>query len=475
MVAGIAFFPEWKWIVVSQADVEDYYDAILAMKIQTVFIAAMAILAGVCIAYFFGLSVSRPVHTLLGALKCVAEGDFTQAAGIKSRIREMNSMSEQVDSMIAKLSGTVHLAEKVAQGDLTVQVNQLSDRDALGHALKTMVAKLSGMLSEIAMSAGNVSAGAEQMNATSQAMSQGATEQAGSLEEITSSMNEITSQVRQNAEHAAQANRLADEARASAEQGNGQVSEMVASMKGISESSRNISRIIKVIDEIAFQTNLLALNAAVEAARAGRHGKGFAVVAEEVRSLAARSAQAAKETSEMIEEAVRKIESGTSMADRTAAALQEIVHAARKVTGLVGEIAAASSEQSHGVAQISQGLGQIDQVTQQNTAHAEESASAAEELASQSMILQQYVSMFKVTEAQMKRPRQADTAERATGRMLEPMMHHAGLLKNMTAVVDGHGNGNGNGNGKTGWGGLMQTDAVPPPVIQLDDQDFGKY
>jgi methyl-accepting chemotaxis protein len=229
-------------------------------------------------------------------------------------------------------------------------------------------------------------------------MSQGATEQASSLEEITSSINEIAAQTRQNAENASLANRLAGEARESAEKGNGQMSQMVGAMQEINASSQSISKIIKVIDEIAFQTNLLALNAAVEAARAGRHGKGFAVVAEEVRSLAARSAKAARETAEMIEGSAKKVEGGMHIASLTAEALKQIVAAAARVSDLVAEIAASSNEQAQGVAQISTGLGQIDQVTQQNTAHAEESASAAEELSSQSIMMLQLIGTFKLTE-----------------------------------------------------------------------------
>jgi methyl-accepting chemotaxis protein len=229
-------------------------------------------------------------------------------------------------------------------------------------------------------------------------VSNGAAHQASSLEEISSSMNEITSQTRHNAENASQANRLAMDAKSLAEHGNTQMHQMVSAMKNINESSRNISRIIKVIDEIAFQTNLLALNAAVEAARAGKHGKGFAVVAEEVRNLAARSAKAAKETSEMIESSVRRVEEGAGIADKTAQALNEIVTAASKLTDLVNEIAAASNEQAQGVTQILAGLGQVDQVTQQNTAHAEQSAAAAQELSSQARALQEQVSLFTVSD-----------------------------------------------------------------------------
>lgn len=357
----------------------------------------LAIVLSQIIGYFFLRAIRRPVAKAVRMAEDVSIGDLETSIDVQQK-DEIGALADTMKTMVGNLKGLVVLAEKIAQGDLSVRVKPLSDRDSLGHALKAMVAKLSGIMAEINAAANNVAAGAGQMTATSQAMSQNATEQASSLEEISSSMNEIAAQTRRNAENATQANRLSGDAKALAEKGNAQVARMVSAMKEINDSGSNISRIIKVIDEIAFQTNLLALNAAVEAARAGRHGKGFAVVAEEVRSLAARSAKAAKETEGLIEDSVKKVAGGTDLADQTAEALQEIVAASAKVTDLVAEIAAASSEQAQGVSQITSGLGHVDQVTQQNTAHAEQSAAAAQELSSQARLLQELVSTFKLSD-----------------------------------------------------------------------------
>ncbi len=357
-------------------------------------------LCALALYWFMNRAVTRPLDKAVFFTKQVAEGDLTGNLAVEQQ-DEIGMLAGAMNKMAGNMRELAQAAEKIAGGDLTVHVAALSDRDTLGHALKRMVEKLSSIIVEINISAQSVLSGAEQLSASSQAMSQGATEQASSLEEISSSMNEIASQTRQNSENATLASRLAGESRQSAEKGDVQTQDMVVAMNEISAASRNISKIIKIIDEIAFQTNLLALNAAVEAARAGRHGKGFAVVAEEVRNLAARSAKAAKETEGMIEGAVKKIEEGTLMAGRTAEALQEIVGAAGKVTDLVAEIAAASNEQAQGVLQITKGLGHVDQVTQQNTSLAEQSASAAQELTGQAQALQGLVSTFKVDELVM--------------------------------------------------------------------------
>jgi methyl-accepting chemotaxis protein len=263
-------------------------------------------------------------------------------------------------------------------------------------SLNTIIDSLNSVIDEINTASEQVHIGASQVSDSSQILSQGATQQASAVEELNASISDIAVQTKENADNANEAKALAFKVKENAESGNKHMSEMLNSMSAINESSANISKIIKVIDEIAFQTNILALNAAVEAARAGQHGKGFAVVAEEVRNLAARSANAAKETTDLIEGSIKKTETGTEIANNTAKALYEIVDGVSKAATLVAEIAASSQEQANGIAQINVGIEQVSQVVQTNSATAEESAASSEELSSQADLLKQAVGNFKL-------------------------------------------------------------------------------
>ncbi len=257
---------------------------------------------------------------------------------------------------------------------------------------------LGSIMEQIQTTGEEIASGASKVSFFSQNLFLGATEQASALEQITASVAEMSSRTKENAEHAAQANQITLQAREAAEKGNAQMGQMIKAMTEINQGGRDILKIIKVIDEIAFQTNLLALNAAVEAARAGQHGRGFAVVAEEVRNLAVRCAKAAQETAKLIEGSVQKTENGAQIADSTSVSLEEIVAAITKVSALVEEISSASNGQAQGISQVNLGLEQIDQVTQQNTANAEKSASAAEDFSSQALLLQEMLQRYLLEE-----------------------------------------------------------------------------
>jgi len=297
--------------------------------------------------------------------------------------------------------------EAVANGDLTVDVEVLSEDDVLGQSLQNTVINLNFMFGEISSAAAQVTAGAGQIAEGAQTLAQGSTEQAASVEQLSASISEIAANTKENASKAERAATLANTIMANAEKGSRQMDEMTSAVKDINAASQSISKVIKVIDDIAFQTNILALNAAVEAARAGQHGKGFAVVAEEVRNLAAKSAEAAKDTGGLIANSMEKAELGASIAIDTAASLGEIVTGINKSNQIINDIAKSSEEQSYGIAQINMGIDQVAQVVQQNSATSEESAAASEELSGQSVMLKDQISQFKLRDSTAKRKIQA--------------------------------------------------------------------
>jgi methyl-accepting chemotaxis protein len=299
-------------------------------------------------------------------------------------------------SFVRRITQVSDVLGKIAEGDLTVDINLLSNADIMGKSVTKMVDNMNTMFGEINSSSTQVDTGAKQIADGAQALSQGSTEQAASVEELSSSIAEIASQTHGNAELAEKAHSLSESIRGNAEKGERQMDEMMSAVRDINAASQNISKVIKVIDDIAFQTNILALNAAVEAARAGQHGKGFAVVAEEVRNLAAKSAEAAKETGDMIQNSMEKAELGSRIASETAVSFTEISNGIQESSNLVEEIARSSKEQATAISQVNIGIDQVAQVVQQNSATAEESAAASQEMSGQSAMLQELISQFRL-------------------------------------------------------------------------------
>lgn len=303
-----------------------------------------------------------------------------------------------------------HLARRIADGDLGSTPPAQDRPDCIGElqsALSDMQNNLSKIVIHVRSSADGVATASAQIAQGNHDLSSRTEEQASALEETAASMEELGANVRQNADNAQQASQLAQRASTVAIQGGGVVAEVVDTMKGINDASRNIADIIGVIEGIAFQTNILALNAAVEAARAGEHGSGFAVVASEVRSLACRSAEASKQIKALITASVERVEQGTVLVDKAGSTMSEVVGSIQRVTDIMGEISVASAEQSVGVSQVGEAVTQMDTATQQNAALVDESAAAAESLAHQAHRLVEAVAVFKLRSDQASTPAQA--------------------------------------------------------------------
>jgi len=346
-------------------------------------------------------AIVNPINEVNSVMSLVAVGDFS--LNMKGNYQgDFLKIKNSINNTIANLETYINEISTVLGALSNDDLDQDIKREYVGkfsdikEALLNIIHKFNGVIGEIYAAAEQVTAGAKQVSESSMTLAQGATEQASSVEELSATIQTINENTAQNAGSAKEAEHLSDSSKTNAAKGNDNMQHMLKSMDGIKESSNDISKIIKVIEDIAFQTNLLALNAAVEAARAGEHGKGFAVVAEEVRSLASRSQTSAKDTSALIEESINRVNEGAKIAGETATALQAIVSDVTKVAGIITDIAKSSGEQSLAINQVMEGVNQISTVVQSNSATSEESASASQELSSQADVMKGLVEVFKL-------------------------------------------------------------------------------
>jgi methyl-accepting chemotaxis protein len=366
--------------------------------------AAVAVLAVLYVVWFSN-SISANLKKVTGRLGLLAEGDLhTPVPDVRSG-DETGVLAQATAQTLRNLHGmtadiTGHLT-RMSEGDLSFGAvrEYKGDLAPIRGSILRILRSMNRTFAAFRNSAGQVAASAGHVSGAAQALAEGATEQAGSIEELSQTISDISGQVRRNAAKATQARELAAKAGDEIENGNRQMDRMTRAMEDINGSASEISKIIKVIDGIAFQTNILALNAAVEAARAGDAGKGFTVVAEEVRSLAAKSAEAAKNTAALIETAVAKAAEGKKDADSTARSLREIQKSVEDVSSLLHEIDLASTRQANAVAQVTEGIGQISAVVQNNSATAEESAALSRELSAHAAALQSEIGRFRLSQA----------------------------------------------------------------------------
>lgn len=389
------------WSVGVMAPLNEMTTSVWVTVISLTISTFIFIIISVICAMIFAKSIATPVINITNRIKLLSEGDLTSPVMKCNSNDEIgvltNNVSETVSTLKIYVNGINDVLENVAGGKLTVSQNVTYKGEfvSVGKSLETILVSLNQAFYLINQSADQVSSGSEQVSNGAQALSQGATEQASAIQQLSATINEISEEIKSTAANAVDANKLSSEAVKEVEVGNEQMEEMIKAMAEISETSKEIGRIIKTIDDIAFQTNILALNAAVEAARAGVAGKGFAVVADEVRNLAGKSAEAAKNTTSLIERSIKAVAQGTKIVDATAISLHHIVDSTKETTDIIDGIAKASQSQSTAVGQVTMGIEQISGVVQTNSATAQQSAAASEQLSSQSQILKQLVSMFE--------------------------------------------------------------------------------
>ncbi|MEG1207031.1 MAG: methyl-accepting chemotaxis protein [Angelakisella sp.] len=398
VTAGDAIW--WSATALAETDLNK---SVNSLSVLMIIMAVAALAAIVIVTGLLLRKMLKPIDGVVDAALQIAKGNLDINVEVKSEdeigilSQTFMGMSNNLKSIISDIN---YLLGEMADGNFqvatTIEDRYVGEYGNILKALKNINVNLSSTLAQINQASDQVASGSDQVSSGAQALSQGATEQASSIEELSATIAEISSHIKANANNAQVANTLADEAGAGVIESNQHMREMVTAMGEITNTSNEIGKIIKTIDDIAFQTNILALNAAVEAARAGAAGKGFAVVADEVRNLSQKSAEAAQNTTALIENAITAIANGTKIADQTAKSLQMVVEKSNMVQEKIGEIAIASDGQATSVVQVTQGVEQISSVVQTNSATSEESAAASEELSGQAQMLKTLVGRFKL-------------------------------------------------------------------------------
>ena len=384
----------------TQSIVEETRILISRMEFIQIIAIVFSVVVAVVLTFIISTAIAKPARALAAAAKRISLGDINIQLEIENRNDEIGALTEAFHEMIKEFMGQAECLDAIANGDFTVTMTLASEEDVVGKAIVHILDNNNEIMKEVRVAADQVASGATQIAQASQTLATGSTEQAATIEEFTSSMSEIQSMAKENSQIATTTLEAVTESGRLMLTCTNEMNQMLSAMREIDDKSQSISKIIKVIDDIAFQTNILALNAAVEAARAGQHGKGFAVVADEVRNLASKSADAAKETTALIDSSSQSVSEGNSIVARVNESLRALSSISDKNVESIKKLYDASGQQSTSIAEIATAITQLSSVVQSNSATSEETAASAEQLSAQSSVLNEVVGHFKLrTEA----------------------------------------------------------------------------